>query len=61
MFVNNFWVDNTEYIILYKNGTHELHERECWEEHGQTIATGTYKDLIDKVEEIKIAYLESLF
>jgi hypothetical protein len=61
MFIDNFWIGNTEYIIIYKNGTHELHKRESWEEYGKTIATGTYKELRGKVEEIKIAYLESLF
>ena len=55
------WIGATEYIIIYKNGTHELREREDWEEYGRTIKTGRYEDLREYLNELNIAYLESLF
>lgn len=61
MWCFNHWIGNTEYIIIYKNGTHELIERESWEEYGTTIATGTFEELYNKIKEINIAYQESLF
>ena len=61
MWIENRWIGATEYIIIYKNGTHELREREDWEEYGRTIKTGRYEDLREYLNELNTAYLESLF
>ena len=64
MMQENFWVGNTEYIIRYRNGTHELLEIEQvnYDEYKtEIIATGTYEHCRKIVEEARIEYLESLF
>ena len=60
----NFYVGNTEYIIIYQNGTHHIKEisyNDNREVNLTIIFTGTYEKCLTEKEQMLISYAESLF
>lgn len=55
--VKNFWLDNNELVIVYRNGTH--HVIEAYEDYN-TVFTGKIEDCLTYCKNREIAYMESI-
>jgi len=60
----NFYAGNTEYVIIYKNGTHHIKEVSYNDNDDTiltTIFTGNYEKCLAEKEHIITEHAESLF
>jgi len=60
----NFYAGNTEYVIIYKNGTHHIMEiayLDNGNDNSEIIFTGHYEKCLAEKERIITEYAESLF
>lgn len=55
--VKNFWLDNNELVIVYRNGTH--HVIEAYEDYN-TVFTRKIEDCLTYCKNREIAYMESI-